>query len=406
MRSTEMPTALQCPILSEPKSAHLRVAMLLDYVWPSRASVFQTIAENVGDLRVICSQLRGADRRWEVEFGGLSVCVQKTLSLPGRWRYSTGVSETRSVEFPLDTLPLLHSLKPDVVISGQLGFRSLSAAIYRLVSRRSRLVLWLQMSEHQQMGHRPIRWVLRRLLLSVADHVITNGPSCTRYLLNYKYPSQRITEINTICDLAPFLVLQRNVDWQKLKRLVYVGRLVEGKGLLPFLDVLESVVRDLPGIQVEFSIIGYGPLEEELRQWKSGCERLHVRCLGFVDSRVHPEVYLQGDVFVFPTLSDEWGLVVNEALAAGLPIFGSTFSQAVECLVRDGANGFTFTPLMNDVGAKLKNLLMLSERDIRELGENGRVSISGLTPDHAASQFLDVIVACASTCPKSSTTGT
>ena len=49
-------------------------------------------------------------------------------------------------------------------------------------------------------------------------------------------------------------------------------------------------------------------------------------------------------VLVFPTLADEWGLVVNEALAAGVPVLGSLYSQAVEELVRDGENGWTFRP--------------------------------------------------------------
>ena len=54
------------------------------------------------------------------------------------------------------------------------------------------------------------------------------------------------------------------------------------------------------------------------------------------------EVYAKASLFAFPTLADEWGVVVNEAMAAGLPVLGSIYSQAVEELVEDGVSGWVF----------------------------------------------------------------
>src|ERR1035441_3133457 len=55
-----------------------------------------------------------------------------------------------------------------------------------------------------------------------------------------------------------------------------------------------------------------------------------------------PEVYQRAGVLVLPTLADTWALVVNEAMAAGLPILGSVYSQAVDEMVVDGVNGWRF----------------------------------------------------------------
>ena len=57
------------------------------------------------------------------------------------------------------------------------------------------------------------------------------------------------------------------------------------------------------------------------------------------------EVYAKASLFAFPTLADEWGVVVNEAMAAGLPVLGSIYSQAVEELVEDGVSGWVFRPM-------------------------------------------------------------
>jgi glycosyltransferase involved in cell wall biosynthesis len=61
-----------------------------------------------------------------------------------------------------------------------------------------------------------------------------------------------------------------------------------------------------------------------------------------------PAQYLMADIFTLPSLADEWGLVVNEAMIAGLPVLGSINSQAVEDLVVEGQNGWRFSPDRSD----------------------------------------------------------
>jgi hypothetical protein len=250
------------------------------------------------------------------------------------------------------------------------------------------------MTEHQQKGKRLFRKVIRHLLLTRADYLISNGPSCTRYIHRYCYPPERIREIYTVSDIKRFSATIRRVEWNGLRRLLYVGRLVEGKGLLEFLEILDRVVAEMAEIKIEFAVVGYGPLEGRLREWRSACGQVCLRLLGYVDTSEHPEVYQEGDVFVFPTLSDEWGLVVNEAMAAGLPIFGSRYSQAVEVLVREGVHGFTFTSGTDDVAPQLKRLLGLRQKDIWRFGQQCREHISRLSVDRCANEFLAAIKSC------------
>lgn len=87
-------------------------------------------------------------------------------------------------------------------------------------------------------------------------------------------------------------------------------------------------------------VVGDGPLREDL-------ERLAgpgVTFAGFQQVEALGAYYGHAGAFVLPSVKDTWGLVVNEAMASGLPVLVSTGAGCAHDLVRDGANGFTFAP--------------------------------------------------------------
>src|SRR5262249_25938740 len=127
------------------------------------------------------------------------------------------------------------------------------------------------------------------------------------------------------------------------RRFVYCGRLIELKGLVQFVDQLAALAEAQSGVAVELAFAGDGPIRDILRQ-RVLPDSLRLTFLGSVAYESLPEVYRQADVMVFPSLADEWGLAVVEAMASGLPILGSLYSQAVEDLVEDGITGWTFRP--------------------------------------------------------------
>ena len=69
-------------------------------------------------------------------------------------------------------------------------------------------------------------------------------------------------------------------------------------------------------------VVGTGCLGDSLERYTFP-SNVTVRFLGAVPYGNLPNVYAECGLLVFPTLSDEWGMVVNEAMAAGLPVLGS-----------------------------------------------------------------------------------
>lgn len=128
-------------------------------------------------------------------------------------------------------------------------------------------------------------------------------------------------------------------------------------------------------------ILGYGPEEEALRGQVAARDLgNHVQIRGFVPYESLPIYYGLAEAFVHPALSEPWGLVVNEAMAAGLPVLVSNTVGCAHDLVRDGETGFTFDPSATrqiaDCFARLANDSSLRHR----LAKGARRHIAAWTP--------------------------
>jgi len=175
------------------------------------------------------------------------------------------------------------------------------------------------------------------------------------------------------------------------RRLLFVGQLIDRKGLIPLTNALSAWATAHPDRRVEFSIVGSGPLQSQLESFRTP-ENLMLRLLGERSYEELAECYPNADIFVFPSLADEWGLVVNEAMAAGLPVLGSLYSQAAEQLCIEGKTGWTFRPHADgEMEAAIDRALSVPARQLGEMGLAARDSVEHLTPQFAADRLLHAV---------------
>jgi len=130
-------------------------------------------------------------------------------------------------------------------------------------------------------------------------------------------------------------------------------------------------------------IAGDGPLREEVVRRLVELELgPHVRMLGALGYQELPAVYGLAGALVQASTSDTWGLAVNEAMAAALPVLVSRACGCAAELVREGETGFSFEP--NDGEALAGLLLRLSRQDEARraaMGRAARAAIARLSPE-------------------------
>jgi glycosyltransferase involved in cell wall biosynthesis len=369
----------------------LRVALLTNFIPPYRLSLLEALQSRVGQLRVFLSTPIETNRNWSAAWGSLDVVVQRTMTLRGRWSDPSGFRERTFVHLPIDTVRQLWRFRPDVVISGELGMRTCLAVLYRLLRPRSRLLIWATLSERTERGRGLMRSLIRPWLLARADRVLVNGGSGARYVAALGVSNDRIRIVPYSVDASAFRGAAAPRRFDQSQPLLFVGQLVERKGLLPFVVGLNRWAERHPHHAVEFWIAGDGP-QKPLLQQAEVHPRVTLRFLGSVGYDALPALYAQARMFVLPTLADEWAVVVNEAMSAGLPVLGSIYSQAVEELIEDGHTGWTFSPDEPDnLDAALTRALLASGADLERISDAARRRAEAITPAHVAERIAEAV---------------
>ena len=383
----------------ETSTGGMRVALLTNFLAPYRVPLLEALRDRVGELRVLISTRMERDRSWVVDWRSLDVVVQRTLTFRPPSRDVFGMRRRTEVHVPYDSLLQLRNWAPDIVISGELGARSLQAAVYCMLNPNVPLLIWATLSEHTEKAWGGVRQQLRQTILRRADGVLVNGESGARYIRRFGLPDQRIFRINQPVDMELFTATQRQRRDSACSRLLYSGMLIEHKGVRHFAKALTAWASSHPSREIEMWWLGDGPLRSWLESQPLP-DNLSQRFCGAVQYDQVPDFYARCDVLVLPSLRDEWGLVINEAMAAGLPVLGSIYSQAVEELVDEDRTGWTFDPLIPaSMFAALDRMAATGTDDLVAMRAAARRAVGTLTPAAAAGRIAAAIAAVAAPQP-------
>ena len=299
--------------------------------------------------------------------------------------------------FPIDRIDdidgqveMVVAARPEVlVVSGWM-----LPAYMRLATdprlRNVRLVMCMDNAWTGSMKQR-ITAVVRRRYLRRMALVVGAGERSRTFARQMGVPETRIRLGSYCCDFDAFSVAAKArcalVSWPK--RLLFVGRLVEAKGLDTLVDGYSRYRACVPD-PWPLTICGRGPLEHLLR------EREGVELLGFLQPADLPRVFAEHGALVLPSRHEPWGVVIAEACAAGLPVACSDRCGASLDLVRDYSNGITFAA---GDACGIRDALLYFHRQEGRLEEMGRISSALAVPysaRHWAMRWAEYLLAAAS----------
>ena len=197
-------------------------------------------------------------------------------------------------------------------------------------------------------------------------------------LTNFGLDESKIVRLPVGIDLSKFPYTSRaeSPDPTEPVKILTVARLVEEKGLQYGIQAIHALLKEDPQLNVKYSIVGDGPLKDDLTNLTDKL-RLNevVHLLGPREQRGVIEMLQQSDIFLLPSVAEALPVCVMEAQAVGLPVVATDVGDT-KCIVVDGKSGFVVKP--RDVGALAEKLEYLCEHPQKwpDMGMAGREHVA------------------------------
>lgn len=300
----------------------------------------------------------------------------------GTHTHTKGVVQKEKMPIPLGLLVDLVKHRPDIIISGDMGVRSL---VGLLIARLFRipLIIWTEETLEHDIIVSGLQKRLRRFLMPRADGFLAWGKSASNYLLANGISEDRITYCAQAVNNEEWSNRAARADSEKLRRdlkvsgriCLAVGRLIPRKG---FKEMIEAFGALPPHVRKKHSLVlvGDGPEYQSLARQANDLGIEHFFMVGSKSPEELALFYKAADFLIFPSLTDVWGLVVNEAMACGTPVISSIHAGVTEELVNDTGIGESFDPNDRQNFTEILTRWLESPPEIDEVGP--LLAVSGL----------------------------
>ncbi|MBP6469353.1 MAG: glycosyltransferase family 4 protein [Chloroflexi bacterium] len=356
-----------------------RVHLLTNVPAPYRLPVFAELGREV-QLTVCFGRAAAADRRWQTsplpDYVNSEFLPHRALPLPGiELTWNSGYGR------------FLTAHPAAVYIAGE-NVTDLPAVVATLRAarrRRAPFILWSEAIDTPYASGNRLSNAYRRWLYPQISVFLAYGRRAQEFLETRGAPTNRILQGWQVVppeQLPPPTRTRAQLGLDDTPIILAVGYLTTRKGF----DLLIRAVQQLEG-RAQLVIVGDGPERAALQQLAASNGRIHFT--GHQDGSARSDWYAAADLFVLPTHHDPWGLVVNEAMAFGLPIIVSEAAGCAPDLVQDNGRILP-TNDVTTLTAALADLLARPE-ERRRMGQRSQEIIAPYTVTRAAAAFVAAI---------------
>ncbi len=320
-----------------------RIVIITEIIAPYRIPVFNALARHQEvDLHVIfLAENDPTQREWLVYKDEIRFSYEVLPS----WRRRVG---RHSFLLNWGAEAALRQAAPDFIVCG--GYNYACSWQSMLWARRNRVpfILWTESTARDLRSGRALVEFLKIKFLHGCDAFVVPGKSSSDYLRKYGVPEEKIFVAPNAVDTRFFAqraeVIRRDAARHRQALglpahfFLFAGRLILEKGIFDLLRAYEALA---PDVRKEMGLVfvGDGDARAKLEQRAAAICPGTIHFAGFAQREQLAAYYALADALVFPTHSDTWGLVVNEAMACGLPIISSSAAGCVADLVEGGWNG-------------------------------------------------------------------
>lgn len=359
-----------------------RVLFLTNYPSPYRVHFFDELGKYM-DVTVLYSDrvedIKHRNAAWfeEGEHGFQAVPLTPRIRVGRRY-------------LCFDVLPWLKKQYDKIVVC---GYSSPTAVLAMAYLRLHRIPFYMEVDGGLIRQDSKLKHFVKKTLVCMANQWLSTGYHTTRYLVHYGAKEEKVTHY-PFSSLYERDILEEPVSQEEKRNLrreleipeehmiLAIGQFIHRKGF----DVLMQAARNLDE-NIGIYIVG-GEVTEEYSQLRENLGLKNVHFLGFQQKERLAKFYKAADLFVLPTREDIWGLVINEALAYGLPTITTDRCVAGLELIEDGVNGYV-VPVgdAETLADKIKAVLV---SDMEQMGKAALEKVRPYTLENMAKRHAEI----------------
>lgn len=290
-------------------------------------------------------------------------------------------------------LAQLDEIDPDVVAVPAWGESDSLICLYWARSRKRHAVTMVDSCERDKPRY-AIKEAVKKRIIRLFDAALVGGSPHTEYARALGMPPDRIFDGYDVVDNAHFTSCSDRIRADRERYAKQCGlaadfflassRFVPKKNLLVLLAGYDLYRKQLGDEAWSLVILGDGPLRPELEKTIADRElSRHVWLKGMVPYSQLPFYYALASAFIHASIVEQWGLVVNEAMASRLAVLVSRCCGCASDLLHAGINGYTFNPF-SDAQIAEAMVLFHNSPNRAEMGERSLEIISEWSPKRFA----------------------
>jgi glycosyltransferase involved in cell wall biosynthesis len=373
-----------------------KLVILTEIIAPYRIPVFNALARRESiDLHVIfLAETDPTLRQWQVYKDEIGFSYQVLRS----WRRRLG---KHNVLLNGGVVSALQRASPDAILCGGYNYVASWQSLFWARRHRVPFSLWVESTVRDfRAGSRLVEFLKARFMHG-CDQFIVPGKAAFEYVINYGAPEESIFTAPNAVDTKFFAerteaVRRDAATYRRMLRLpsrffLFVGRLVREKGVFDLLEAYDTLA---PNLRSEIGLVfmGDGAARSELEQQARAIAPGTILFPGFAQREQLASYYALAEMFVFPTHTDPWGLVVNEAMACGLPVICTPVAGCVSDLVEDRWNGRVVMARESQQLAFAMEELANNAELRSQMGQRSRERILRYSPEACAAGIANAVL--------------
>ena len=361
-------------------SGRRRVLILHNGISPYKIVLFNELYAICNDIEVLFIAETERNRQWHIDTG--------ELSFPHRIMFKGVLDDVNPLVLAIRTWKELNFSNPEVLILGGYSYTAYWAGFFWARFHRKKIILWSS-STRDDHPRTFTKEAIKSYMVKRCHAFNVYGSKSKEYIASLGANKNAILITGNTTDNSFYrretekARLQKNVLYQQFSipyhNFIFIGRFAEEKNLTRLLDAY----RDLQASNPNWGLIlvGDGPQKTEIVDYIKTLGLRNVFMPGFIQKENIPKYMAVSDVLVLPSVSEPWGLVVNEAMASGLPVLVSNRCGCCANIVREGINGFSFHPYdTNRLHTLMKNMAE-GNYDLIKMGQAASATINDYTPE-------------------------